>query len=171
MTIKTDIEEYSKGVETDPFLRAFFGNLSDRPSCYDCKFKKQCHTSDFTIWDCFIAEEFDATLDDDKGTSRMLINSEKGKKIFKDINCNYKYVEVEVERIVKNVKEMLCSVQLNTDRDKFFKDLNEMDEKKFFETWFPDSIKVKLERVIRISMVKTGVYKNVKKIAKKVLGK
>lgn len=171
MTIKTDKDEYSKGVESDPYLRAFFGDLSDRPSCYDCKFKKQCHVSDFTIWDCFVVDNFDKNLDDDKGTSRILINTENGKNIFDKIKENYSYTEVKTQSLVKNVKEMLNSVEMNEERILFFKDLNELDENTFFEKWFPDSIKVKIERNIRIFMAKTGIYKSVKKIIKKILRK
>ena len=171
MTIKTDKDEYSKGVESDPYLRAFFGDLSDRPSCYDCKFKKQCHVSDFTIWDCFVVDNFDKNLDDDKGTSRILINTENGRNIFDKIKENYSYTEVKTQSLVKNVKEMLNSVEMNEERILFFKDLNELDENTFFEKWFPDSIKVKIERNIRIFMAKTGIYKSVKKIIKKILRK
>lgn len=171
MTIKTDKDEYSRGVETDPYLRAFFGDLSDRPSCYDCKFKKQCHVSDFTIWDCFVVDNFDKNLDDDKGTSRILVNTENGRNIFEEIKENFNYTEVETQSLVKNVKEMLHSVEVNERRTQFFKDLNEMKEEEFFKKWFPDTIKVKAERIVRVTMAKTGVYKSIKKLAKKILRK
>lgn len=171
MTIKTDKDQYSKGVETDPYLRAFFGDLSDRPSCYACKFKKQCHESDFTIWDCFITENFDKSLDDDKGTSRVLINTNKGREIFEKIKSNFKCIEVKPEDAVKNVKEMLHSVNVNSNRKKFFEDINSLNEEEFFKKWFPDSIKVKLERFTRVIMAKTGIYSAVKKMAKKILRK
>lgn len=171
MTIKTDKDEYSRGVESDPYLRAFFGDLSDRPSCYDCKFKKQCHVSDFTIWDCFIVDNFDKNLDDDKGTSRILINTENGRNTFEKIKGSFNYTEVQTDSLVKNVKEMLQSVEMNEKRTKFFKDLNEMNEEEFFKKWFPDTIKVKVERTARVTMARTGVYKCIKKIAKKVLRK
>ena len=171
MTVKSDKKIYSRGVETDPYLRAFFVYLSDRPSCYDCKFKKQYHLSDFTIWDCFIAENFDKSLDDDKGTSRILVNTEKGNYIFNQIKGKLKYIEIDPNLLVKNVKEMLYSVKINPNRHLFFKDSNAMNDKDFFEKWFPDSLKVKLERSIRIFLTKTGIYKEVKKYLKKILRK
>lgn len=171
MTIKTDKDEYSRGVETDPYLRAFFGDLSDRPSCYDCKFKKQCHISDFTIWDCFVVDNFDKNLDDDKGTSRILVNTENGRNVFEEIKDKFNYTEVETQSLVKNVKEMLHSVEMNERRTQFFKDLNGMKEEDFFKKWFPDTIKVKAERIVRVTMAKTGVYKSIKKLAKKILRK
>ena len=171
MTLKSKSKEYYKGVETDPFLRAFFGDLSDRPSCYNCVFKKQEHESDFTIWDCFIAENFDKTLDDDAGTSRMLINTEKGKEIFENIKDNFYYTKVNVGDLTKDVKEMLCSVNLPEERKEFFEDIKNMESKKFFEKYFKDTLKVKIERNVRILLIKSGLYKQIKKIAKKVLRK
>ena len=108
-------------------MRAFFDDLSDRPSCYKCAFKKQYHESDFTIWDCFIAEEFNKKLDDDKGTSRMLINTSKAIKIFEEIKSDFYFENIEVERLVKGVKEMTYSVNIPANRDKFFEDINKME--------------------------------------------
>ena len=169
MTLESEHYKYSRGVETDPYLRAFFGDLSDRPSCYNCAFKKPYHESDFTIWDCFVAENFDKKLDDDKGTSRVLINSKKGRKIFEDIKDKFNYKEVEVEELVKNVKEMLNSVNYSEKRKEFFYDINRMEEERFFNKFFKDNIKVKLERSLRIFLAKTGLYKKIKRIAKKII--
>lgn len=171
MTLKSKNKEYYRGVETDPFLRAFFGDLSDRPSCYKCVFKKLEHESDFTIWDCFIAEKFDKGLDDDIGTSRMLINTEKGKKIFDKIKENFCYTKVDVEELTKDVKEMLNSVNLPNERKKFFSDINEMKTDAFFEKYFKENFKVTLERNIRIFLIRAGIYKKIKNFVKKILRK
>ncbi len=171
MTIKTDKGIYAKGVESDPYLRAFFGDLSDRPACYNCAFKKQYRVSDFTIWDCFSVEEFDKNMDDDKGTTRILVHTSKGREIFNTIKQNFNYKEVKTEDLVKNVKEMYNSVQINVHRTEFFEDMNSMNEPEFFKKYFPDSLKVKFERRIRIFLTKTGIYKKTKKIVKKVLNK
>lgn len=48
-----DSIEYHEGIDTDIMMRAFFANMSVRPSCYQCAFKKRYRNTDFTIWDCF----------------------------------------------------------------------------------------------------------------------
>lgn len=171
MTLKSNNKVYSRGVETDPYLRAFFGDLSDRPSCYKCAFKKQYHESDFTIWDCFIAENFDKKLDDDRGTSRVLVNTNKGKEIFNAISDKYNYTKISVDMLVKNVKEMLYSVNYPEKREEFFKDINEMEERNFFEKYFPQNIRVKCEKCVRVFLIKTGLYKKIKSIIKRILKK
>lgn len=171
MTIKSKNYEYFNGVETDPYLRAFFGDLSDRPSCYDCAFKKLYHESDFTIWDCFIAENFDKKLDDDKGTSRVLVNSNKGKIVFDKIKDEFDYTEINVKELTKDVKEMYNSVSFPSRREKFFDDINKMEEEEFFNLNFPNTLKIRLEKYARILLAKTGIYKKVKSLAKKILRK
>lgn len=59
----------------------------------------------------------------------------------------------------------------NKKRNLFFEEINKLEEKEFFEKWFPDSLKVKLERALRKIMAKTGIYKIVKRNVKKILNK
>ena len=170
MSIKYDDKKYSEGVETDPFLRAFFGDLSDRPSCYNCAFKKQYRVSDMTIWDCFTIEDFDKKLDDDKGTTRILIHSKVGKEIFEKIKNKFYYSEINPEKLVNGVKEMYKSVKINLNRAQFWKDINSMKEKEVIEKYFPiNTLKVKSERIIRRTLSKTKFYKTTKKFVKKIL--
>lgn len=169
MTIKTEKDTYRAGVETDPYLRAFFENYSDRPSCYECKFRKKCRNSDFTIWDCFNIEDFNKEMDDNKGTTRMLIHSDKGKKFFENLKEDFYYIEVSPEQLTKDVREMKYSVKPNINREDFFCDMNVMDTEELIKKYFPDTIKVKIERKVRKILVRTSVYKKIKKLVKKVI--
>lgn len=69
---------YHAGSQADPMLRAFLSDICSRPSCYKCLFKKRYRVSDLTIWDCFSAYDFDKSMDDDKGTTRVLCHTKKG---------------------------------------------------------------------------------------------
>ena len=66
----------------DPYMKAFLENMSIRPSCYNCKAKQGRSNSDITIADFWgIWNEF-PQIDDDKGTSLILINTPKGHQTF-----------------------------------------------------------------------------------------
>lgn len=171
MTVEGKDFIYREGVETDPYLRAFFNNYSGRPSCYDCKFRNKERISDFTVWDCFTISEFDKRLADNKGTTRMIIQTKKGKEIFEKIKDNYNYTEINVEDAVKNVRELLESPKPNQRREKFFNDLNEMNEEDFFEKYFPNTIKVRVEKIIRKILIKTKLNDIVKNLVKKLIKK
>ena len=88
MTIKTSNGTHSEVIDTDPYLRALFGDYSVRPSCYFWK--------NFTIWNCFNVNEIDKTYDDDKGTTRVIVQSQKRQKIIDKLN-NAKMKEIPVD--------------------------------------------------------------------------
>lgn len=158
---------YHKGVESDPYLRAFFSNICDRPACYECKFKKLERESDITIWDCFNVEKYDNKLDDDKGTSRILANSEKGKRVMQELATKNKVLEIGVKEATDGFLAIFQPVKRNEKREEFFKDANQLENKELFEKYFPDTLKVKIERYARTVLVKTGIYKKILNFGKK----
>lgn len=60
-------------------------NLYIRPSCSNCSFKGVPRQSDLTIADFW---GVDVKLDDDKGTSLVLVNSDKGMSLFDSVKEN-----------------------------------------------------------------------------------
>lgn len=171
MTVQGKDFLYREGVETDPYLRAFFNNYSGRPSCYNCKFRNNERISDFTVWDCFTIAEFDKKLADNKGTTRMIIQTQRGKDIFEKIKSDYNFTEVKIEDAVKNVREMVEDPVVNSKREEFFKDLNTMEEIEFFKKYFPNNIRVKSEKMVRRILIKTKLNDRVKNIVKKIIKK
>lgn len=164
---KNDKVTYHRGVESDPYLRAFFSNICDRPACYECKFKKLERESDITIWDCFEVEKYAPKLDDDKGTTRILANSEKGKKIIEELASQNEILQIGVKEATDGFLAMFQSVKMNAKREEFFKDANRLENKELFEKYFPNTLKVKVERVARTILVRTGIYKKILSIGKK----
>lgn len=158
---------YHKGVESDPYLRAFFSNICDRPACYECKFKKLERESDITIWDCFHVEKYDSKLDDDKGTSRMLVNSEKGQKVIEELATENTVVEIGVKEATDGFLAIFQSVKRNERREAFFEDANRLENRELFEKYFPDTMKVKVERMARVILVRSGIYKKLLSVGKK----
>ena len=167
MTVETDNGKYSQGIDTDPYLRAFFSDVSVRPSCYNCYFKTMKRISDLTIWDCFNINEIDKSFDDDKGTTRVLVQSEKGEKLLEKLN-NVRLKELDINVATKKVKEMTNSVNYNSKRKEFFGNIN---DENVFEKYYPISFKTKINSFVRKTLAVTGVYSSVKSFAKKILRK
>lgn len=150
-------KDYHKGVGSNPYLRAFFNNLSDRPSCFACRFRKRYRKSDLTIWDCFPIEKFTKDLDG-KGTTRVLVQSEIGRMIMESIKNDVRLVEVSPDKLTADVREMYRSVPMNPRRDQFFADCNIMDATTFFDKWFPMTWKVRLNAFVRLTCHRLGIY-------------
>lgn len=168
LSIYSKKSNYHKGIETDPYLRAFFSNICDRPSCYNCKFKKIDRLSDITIWDCFEVEKYNKEFDDDKGTTRILVNSEKGEHIIEIISKKHKAQEISVEEATKGFLAMFQSVKENRKRKQFFDDMNSMEPDKVFNKYFSNNFKAKIERFSRITLIKLGIYKTIIRLGKRV---
>ena len=66
------------------YMRAFLSDMILRPSCYNCQAKSGRSQSDITIGDFWGIETVLPSMDDDKGTSLVLVHTEKGKQIFAD---------------------------------------------------------------------------------------
>lgn len=160
---KDKSRDYHKGVDTNAYLRAFFDNLSDRPSCYDCRFKKRYRKSDITLWDCFPIEKFTNKLDG-KGTTRVLVHTKKGAEIInaamKDLNA----ISVNPDLLTEGVREMFKSVPYNPKRQQFFDDFKKMGSVAFFKKWFPITLKVRLNSFVRLTCHRLGIYALAKRV-------
>lgn len=91
---------YSVKRSEDPFMRCFVGNLCLRPSCYDCQFKGISRASDFTLGDYWGVWSQLPDYNDGKGTSLVLLHSDKAKVTWKEIASQMRYREVNPEMAV-----------------------------------------------------------------------
>lgn len=169
MTVETDNGVYSQGIDTDPYLRAFFGDYSVRPSCYNCRFKTQKRVSDITIWDCFNINEIDKSFDDDKGTTRILVQTEKGLDLLLNKLEDVRLKEIDLKTAVGRVHEMTHSVKTKQGREEFFNAIN--NDENAIDKYFPINAKTRLNSFVRKTLSVTGLYSKVKTFAKKILRK
>lgn len=77
--------------------KSFVRNLFLRSSCYQCEFKEYIRYADISLGDFWEAArgvhtEFD---DEDKGTSVILVNSQKGKDLLAGLKLNMKKIPYE----------------------------------------------------------------------------
>ena len=62
----------------NPFMQAFLADYSLRPSCYTCPAKSLKSGSDLTLGDFWGIEHIAPSLDDNKGVSLLMVNTDKG---------------------------------------------------------------------------------------------
>ena len=133
-----------------------------RPSCYDCKFKGFPRIADVSLADFWGIEKIngvDKKLDDNLGTSLVLINSEKGRKFFEAIKPKLRYAELPYQTALKGNPSLTESLHKpKIDRDKFFEDVNSMPFNELADKYFEDPRRKKISPKSRY-----------KKIIKKVL--
>jgi ferredoxin len=162
---------YAQGVESDPYLRAFFSNICDRPSCYQCSFKKRYRESDLTLWDCFDVGRLGPELDNNGGVTRVLVHSERGEAAMQLVADRARCIRIDPETAVAGVREMFHSVPMNEHRAEFFDDCIALPDAELFPKWFGDTTRVKLERMARLGSEMLGVYQPARRLAKRILGR
>ena len=110
--------------EKNLFMHGYLNsNLYIRPCCGDCQFKGVPRTSDITFADFW---GIDKEIDDDKGTSMLLINSEKGRELLEMARANMEVYEKEFDSIFDGNPMFTTSVVVPKQSYYFLKDLDNM---------------------------------------------
>lgn len=75
---------YIKDHDRDPYMRMFLKEMILRPSCHACRFKALNHASDLTLGDAWGIDRIMPEVDDDRGTSVILVHSKKGAAMLRE---------------------------------------------------------------------------------------
>lgn len=110
-----------------------------RPSCYDCKFKCFPQKADITLADFWGIEKLDPSMDQDKGTSMVMINSDKGAALFETIKGDIVYKPFSQDEAAVGNPAMNHSLTSPYDtRNSFFSDLDTVPFDKLAVKYFPN---------------------------------
>ncbi len=93
--------EVVEDLKTDLFMRGFLSDICLRPSCYACAFKGEGCVSDITLADFWGIQNVLPEMDDDRGTSLVLIRTEKGKALFEKVKAHCRVQEVSFTDAVR----------------------------------------------------------------------
>lgn len=138
LSFKYKNSEYAQNQKQDLFMKAFLRDVCLRESCYKCSFRKEKRLSDITLADCWGIKKIKPELDDNKGTSLILINSEKGKEIFEIIKDSMEYFETTMEKAIESNPAIIKSPNENKNRKRFFDNLETMTFDVLVKKYVPD---------------------------------
>lgn len=116
---------YFRKYNHDIYMMMFIGNICLRPSCHDCKFKTLERDSDLTLGDAWGINKILPELDDDKGTSVILVHSEKGQAIIDAISDKLVIKKYDADKLLPPTADSRRSVKRHANREHFFRRLNE----------------------------------------------
>lgn len=93
-------------------------------------------------------------MDDDKGTSLIVIHSEKGKQLFDELSEKMILNEVNLNEAIKYNPSMIKSVKYNEKRNSFFAELSSGKEltdliRKYTKISFEKRVKNKIKSIIK----------------------
>lgn len=118
------ISDAEKSVVTphskDPYMLLFLQDMTLRPSCYQCPFRKGRSGSDLTLADLWNVSEAAPEMDDDRGVSLILVNSEKGRETIAGLSAK----EIDPLLALGRNGAFAQTLQIPQRRNEFFQGLH-----------------------------------------------
>lgn len=112
-------------VSSEVFKTLFYGHTVLRPCCYECPYKDVMHPGDLTIADYWGIEKAAPEFDDNKGVSLVLVNTDKGIKVFDECKENLVWKQTRIEDSIQ--PPLKAPFARPDNRDAFWKDLQTED--------------------------------------------
>ncbi len=123
IAVRIDFEngkEYLQNGSMDAFMVPFVTDaLSMRPNCKNCQFRKLPHRSDIMVGDFWGVEKVNPTIDDNKGISAVLINTQKGLETYKRVEKNIISFKTSCRDIVSGNFSILKPLVTNPNQEAF----------------------------------------------------
>jgi len=160
--------EYQQTHDKDLYMRVFLKDVCLRPSCYSCKFKSLNRESDITLADFWGIHNLLPEMDDDKGTSLVLVNSNAGKEILDTILDKINFIKVDLSEAIKYNPAAIMSPQWNKNRNYFFADLNNLKFDKLVNKYCKNKLEIRIIKIVKPILIKTGLFNYAKWIVGKV---
>lgn len=120
-----DGTQLHRSEKKDPYLQAFLPCMSMRPSCATCAFSRLPRQADISMGDYWGIERFNPEWNDGKGTSLVLINSEKGRALFDLIAERAQVVKTPIEYATHVNKTISHPFRAHPGRKHFYKSLDQ----------------------------------------------
>ena len=142
----------------------FYSHNILRPSCHKCPYTKIEHKSDFTIADFWGIENHMPEFDDNRGVSLMIINSSKGKQIFKNIEENLIYRKSNINDCMQPILVGPTKPSLN--RDQFWQDYHQKGYEYILKNYAGCNLAGTIKFLIKKYAEKMGILEHFYKIKK-----
>ena len=163
--------EYVQIHSKDLYMQAFLKDICLRPSCHACHFKTINRHSDLTLADFWGIQNIAPELDDDKGTSFVIVHSEKGHKLLERIKDEVVAQEVDVWDGAKYNSAMVKSVAKHPKREEFFAALDHEDIDSLITRLCRDKLTVRIRRKLisgtRFVLEKLGLLEFAKTVLRR----
>lgn len=163
--IYSDGNNYQEDRNNDYYMRGYLRhNLYLRPSCHQCCYKTIPRKSDMSLGDFWGIARYKLDLDNDKGTSVILVNSDKGMQLLNWIREEIFLEERSLEEVIEGNSCLLNSAEEGKFRSFFFDNIDKYSFKKLIMIIDrkSESLPVKQRILRRIHLISIALKRNIK---------
>ncbi len=107
-------------IDFDYYEKCFHESIILREACYECKFSEIPRQGDITAGDFWGISQYDATLNDQKGTSLVLANNSKGEFLIKKVKNIKRLENIPIDIALRNNRFKSKIYKPEKKRDIFF---------------------------------------------------
>ena len=140
----------------DPFMRGFLSELYNRPSCHNCPCKNLKSGSDLTIADYWGVASKLPEMDDDKGTSLVLVNTEKGASAFASVGDMMRLKSSDFNHAVVGNSAIVRPTTPHRNRNRFFHRVTKSDFDSLVNRMLQPSLKSRIRALVGRLLRKFG---------------
>ena len=122
-----------KKIISRDYTDLFYDHIMMRPSCHNCHFANVNRVADITLADFWGIEKNDASFNDNKGVSLVLISSAKGADLLEKVTDQLHWFECDIKNCIQPTltKPTLASGR----RDQFWNDYTNMEFAAFLKKY------------------------------------
>ena len=144
------------------YMRLFLSRICQNTSCDDCHYRKLPRIADITLGDYWGISKYHPEMDDNKGTSVVLLNTEHGKALFESVAGKVAQCDSKVEYAIAGNPCIVRSGKPHPKRTEFFTNLDKYPLDQLIKKYcpFPSPLKRAYIRV-------RGILGRVKRIVVK----
>ena len=130
-----------KNSSFDPYYNAFLQCETYRENCYRCKYTSYYRTSDITMADYWGILSVHPEFYSEKGVSLILINTEKGEKVFNIISNRINYIKTDIDKAKQKNMNLKRPSKRPEKRNYVYKSIDEKSCNRFVK----ENLKIKIE--------------------------
>lgn len=96
-----DGKEICNTLESELYIRLYFSNYINRPSCYYCKYASSSRCGDLTAGDYWGIKKYNLSFYDDNGCSLVMANTPKGQLLYDQLKESFIAEETDMASCVQ----------------------------------------------------------------------
>lgn len=144
--------------ELVPYFYGFWRNISLRESCYHCHYSSERRVSDITLGDYWLAKKIHR-VKTSKGTSLILVNTLKGKKMLDECKSSVALIPDNLDRVKKIQAHLSRPVKVNSLHASFVKDFGGKDWDYLCQRYFRAPLRYRCKMRLRNILKTLTLYK------------
>lgn len=151
--------ENGKKIVSRDYTDLFYDHIMMRPSCHNCHFANVNRVADITLADFWGIEKNDASFNDNKGVSLVLVSSSKGAALLEKVKDQLHWFECDIKNCIQPTltKPTLASGR----RELFWNDYSQTDFSVFLKKYTKPLTSVgSAKRSIKLLLYAIGIRKH-----------